>query len=91
MPKRKATRHASEEEEEEATIATTDLPESRVTRRPKKKSRKNPKRKRETLYRTKIRRKLLREYHILIRKRKELRKKILANRRHRNQLIFHRS
>lgn len=55
-----------------------------------KKAKKGKHRKRETLFRTKVRRKLLKEYHGLIAKRKRINKAIKDNRRHRNQLVFHR-
>jgi len=91
MASRKRTRQTEEEEEESTALTTTDLPEARKSRKRRRTTKKHPKRKRETLYRTKVRRSLLKQYHILIRKRKDLRKKIIANRRHRNQLIFHRT
>lgn len=55
-----------------------------------KRSKKGKGRKRETLFRTKVRRQLLKEYHKLVARRKAINKKIRDNRRHRNQLIFHR-
>lgn len=58
--------------------------------RSSKRAKKSGKRKRETLFRTKVRRQLLKQYHLLIAKRKAINKKIRDNRRHRNQLIFHR-
>ncbi len=55
-----------------------------------KKAKKKGTRKREVLFRTKVRRKLLKEYHKLISRRKRINKAIKDNRRHRNQLVFHR-
>jgi hypothetical protein len=55
-----------------------------------KKAKKKGTRHRETLFRTKVRRQLLKAYHKLIARRKKINKAIKDNRRHRNQLIFHR-
>ena len=55
-----------------------------------KKAKKKGKRHRETLFRTKVRRQLLKAYHQLIARRKKINKAIRDNRRHRNQLVFHR-
>lgn len=55
-----------------------------------KKKKGGKKRHRETLLRTKLRRQLLKKYWKLIHQRKKINKAIKDNRRHRNQLIFHR-
>lgn len=88
-------------EEEEApnltTVFTPSNAPSKKRRRqikksgPFKKAKKKGKRVREVLFRTKVRKQLLREYHRLVARRKAINKKIRDNRRHRNQLVFHRT
>lgn len=77
------------EEEEEQSVFQIARP-GPIKGKRKKKGTKKGKKKREVLFRTKVRRKLLKEYHSLIRKRKAINKALRDNRRHRNQLVFHR-
>jgi len=91
-----ATLGEKEKEDEEFDIVFTEAAQpgepvfQKVSTKKKKKTKKGKKRKRETLFRTKVRRRLLKEYHQLIAKRKKINRDIKANRRHRNQLVFHR-
>lgn len=81
-----------EEEEEEGVIITSKrkrVSKSGTSKKGRKRSKKAPKRHREVLFRTKVRKQLLRKYHKLIRQRKRINKAIRDNRRHRNQLVFH--
>lgn len=81
----------TEEEEIIPTKKRKRSKKSSVSRKGAKRSKKGKKRSREVLFRTKVRKTLLRKYWALIAKRKRINKAIRDNRRHRNQLVFHRT
>lgn len=82
-------RDVPQEEEGEGGVFVK-VPRKTAKKKGKGKSKKGGKKKREILFRTKVRKRLLKEYHSLVSKRKKINKAIRDNRRHRNQLVFHR-
>lgn len=82
-------REAPQEEEGEGGVFVK-VPRKSGKKKKGKGKTKGGKKKREILFRTKVRKRLLKEYHSLVSKRKKINKAIRDNRRHRNQLVFHR-